>query len=64
MADRQDINDNNGYIPVKGGYPYVVDEKGSLGLLALGYRGLIAWRNIRQNKIQVPEGDDDSKDGE
>jgi hypothetical protein len=28
----------------KGSNKYIVDEKGSLGLLAIGYKGLRAWR--------------------
>lgn len=29
------------------GVPQEIDEMGSLGLLALGYRGLLAWREKR-----------------
>ena len=29
------------------GTPYEIPEEGSLGLLALGYRGLVAWRAVR-----------------
>lgn len=29
------------------GKPHEIDELGSLGLLALGYRGLLAWREKR-----------------
>jgi len=36
----------------KEGKPVAIPEKGSLGLLALGYRGLMAWRakRIEQSK--------------
>ncbi|CAN5325699.1 hypothetical protein BH09BAC5_BH09BAC5_00700 [soil metagenome] len=30
------------------GAEYAVPPEGSLGLLALGYRGLVAWRNKRE----------------
>lgn len=37
----------------KPGSPYIVPVDGSLGLLAVGYRGLIAWREaIRQHKLK------------
>jgi hypothetical protein len=29
------------------GNPLIINEKGSLGLLAVGYKGLVALRNIR-----------------
>jgi hypothetical protein len=29
------------------GKPFEIPEKGSIGLLALGYRGLMAWREKR-----------------
>jgi len=31
--------------------PYEIPEEGSLGLLALGYRGLIAWRSKRAERM-------------
>jgi hypothetical protein len=36
----------------KEGKPIAIPQKGSLGLLALGYRGLMAWRakRIEQSK--------------
>ncbi|HYG50730.1 MAG TPA: hypothetical protein VD905_07490 [Flavobacteriales bacterium] len=34
--------------PVKGKQPNPVTPDGSLGLLALGYRGLIAWREAKK----------------
>lgn len=34
-------------ITTKEGTPIDVPPEGSLGLLALGYKGLIAWRNAR-----------------
>jgi hypothetical protein len=40
----------------KDGKEIEVTAEGSLGLLALGYRGLIAWRKkrIEQQKLQGP----------
>ena len=35
-------------IVTKGGDPFQVPVEGSLGLLALGYKGLIAWRQVRR----------------
>lgn len=35
------------HIYTKEGKPFEVPEGGSLGLLALGYKGLIAWRAKR-----------------
>lgn len=38
-------------ITTQDGKPFRVPVEGSLGLLALGYKGLIAWRQARfQNK--------------
>ncbi len=37
------------------------DTQGSLGLLALGYRGLRKWRQDRQSILGEKEGDDDDK---
>lgn len=35
-------------IKTKDGEPFKVPPEGSLGLLALGYKGLLAWRNARR----------------
>jgi hypothetical protein len=38
------------------GNDYIIPEKGSLGLLALGYRGLIEWRKVKmKHKEEVKE---------
>lgn len=44
MAEEKNIN-NKAYKP---GDVYQVPPKGSLGLLALGYRGLEAWREAQK----------------
>ncbi len=35
---------------------YIIDEKGSLGLLALGYKGLEAWRKKVKESKKVKDG--------
>jgi hypothetical protein len=51
MSDEQRSADDAPRDPViirqADGTPYEVPEEGSLGLLALGYRGLMAWRAKR-----------------
>ena len=50
-------------ITTNDGLPFQIPVEGSLGLLALGYKGLIAWRQVRRqyqktvvaNKAQKPE---------
>lgn len=37
------------------GQPFKVPVEGSLGLLALGYKGLIAWRQVRRQYQKVRE---------
>jgi hypothetical protein len=39
-------------IVTKDGKPFPVPPEGSLGLLALGYVGLVAWRQVRTAFIQ------------
>jgi len=35
-------------ITTNDGKPFQIPVEGSLGLLALGYKGLIAWRQVRR----------------
>ena len=35
-------------VVTKDGQPFQVPKEGSLGLLALGYKGLVAWRQVRR----------------
>ncbi len=37
------------------GQPFKVPVEGSLGLLALGYKGLIAWRQVRRQFQKLKE---------
>ncbi|MEO8069174.1 MAG: hypothetical protein ABI599_15860 [Flavobacteriales bacterium] len=37
-------------LTTRDGVPYEVTPEGSLGLLALGYKGLMAWRAARRKK--------------
>ena len=36
------------------GKVYEIQEEGSLSLLALGYKGLMAWRDIRNKMMSKP----------
>ena len=47
LADLQNKND---IIETVDGKPFPVSKSGSLGLLAIGYRGLVAWRKARNSK--------------
>jgi len=40
-------------IQYKKGDKYIVPPEGSLGLLALGYRGLVAWREAREEAAKL-----------
>ncbi len=35
-------------ITTNDGKPFLIPVEGSLGLLALGYKGLVAWRQVRR----------------
>jgi len=50
--------DDHGIITADG-KPFAIPEKGSIGLLALGYRGLMAWRaeRIRLEQERAKQGD-------
>lgn len=37
------------------GQPFRIPVEGSLGLLALGYKGLIAWRQVRYQYHKIKE---------
>ena len=39
---------NKMVITTNDGQPFKVPVEGSLGLLALGYKGLVAWRQVRR----------------
>jgi len=43
-----DMNKKDDVIFLENGDVFDVPEEGSLGLLALGARGIIAWRNKRE----------------
>ena len=36
------------------GQPFEIPPEGSLGLLALGYQGLAAWRQAREKRQPTP----------
>jgi len=46
-------------ITTQDGKPFKIPPEGSLGLLALGYKGLIAWRQVRRQyqKVKKPKTD-------
>ena len=37
------------------GAPYEITDEGSLGLLAMGYEGIMLWRNERNKRLITPE---------
>jgi hypothetical protein len=37
------------------GAPYEINDEGSLGLLAMGYEGIMLWRNERNKRLITPE---------
>lgn len=48
-------------IRTKDGKPFPVPPEGSLGLLALGYKGLMAWRQSRVNYTKLMKQQMDAK---
>jgi hypothetical protein len=44
------------------GKPFKVPIEGSLGLMALGYKGLIAWRQVRRQYQKAREGSNPQPD--
>jgi hypothetical protein len=44
--------DNQSILETEKGQPYEIPENGSLGLLALGYVGVMLWREKRQQVQQ------------
>lgn len=40
-------------ITTNDGKPFQIPVEGSLGLLALGYKGLVAWRQVRRQYQKV-----------
>lgn len=45
-------------IRTKDGTTFKVPVEGSLGLLAIGYRGLMAWRAVRKKAGTTPTSND------
>lgn len=41
---------------------YEISPEGSLGLLALGYKGIMAWRSVRDAKIPVDKKEKESNE--
>lgn len=46
--DNQNIPSTKSPTAYKKGDTYIVPPEGSLGLLALGYQGLVAWRKAQE----------------
>jgi len=44
------------------GQPFKVPVEGSLGLMALGYKGLIAWRQVRRQYQKAREANNPQAD--
>lgn len=51
--DQQEKLNKKVTITTRDGKPMVIPPEGALGLLALGYRGLIAWRQARRERNQA-----------
>jgi len=51
MKEEQQQNTGMPTFRTEDGKPFEVPEEGSLGLLALGYVGLMAWRQKRQEAM-------------
>jgi hypothetical protein len=44
-------NNTDKYHFTVNGKPYIIQPEGSLGLLALGYKGLQAWREVKKSFV-------------
>lgn len=44
------------YLKNSDGSPVIIHKDGSLGLLALGYIGLLLWRKARQGELELQDG--------
>lgn len=42
-------------ITTNDGQPFKIPVEGSLGLLALGYKGVVAWRQVRRQYQKMKE---------
>ena len=45
------------------GKPFKVPVEGSLGLLALGYKGLVAWRQVRRQYVKTKTANKEKTSG-
>lgn len=50
-------------ITTEDGTPFRIPVEGSLGLLALGYKGVIAWRQARWQYQKMKEAGKEKKSG-
>lgn len=53
MATETDKQKQESVLITKSGKPYVITAEGSLGLLAMGYEGLMLWRQKRKELSQI-----------
>ena len=60
MKEEQQQNTGMPTFLTENGKPFEVPEEGSLGLLALGYVGLMAWRQKRQEAMAERQKRDDA----
>ena len=60
QADKNQLQALN--LVTKDGIPYHITKEGSLGLLALGHVGLLAWRRVRfQNVAKTSQQNSENK---
>jgi len=53
MATETDEQKQESILVTDSGKSYVITAKGSLGLLAMGYEGLLLWRQKRRELNQI-----------
>lgn len=60
MKDEANTSSSSLHFKTKDGQPFDIPAEGSLGLLALGYVGLMAWREKRRvvNELHEKESED------
>jgi len=60
-AQTSEHNSQEPFITTEG-LPYEITEEGSLGILAMGYVGIMLWRDKKYNSSTKPENINASKE--